>query len=317
MGPTNMLRSVVDDPALVYTVVRYPDGRFAIPNVPPGDYYLTASISPGPGTLSESGSVAPRGSGTVSAELAFVPVTVNGNEVHVNVRTNAGASLSGRVVIEGSPAAGKPVGPIIVSTRQPASSTVPSVHAATTVADDRTFRLVRLGGSFLVTAQADDLALKSLLIGGREVTGRAIELKGTEQVTDAVIVMTSDTARLQGTATNDAGEPFAATVILFADSPDRFGPQSPGVHVTRAIGVTPASEAHRAASAPEIGRKLPAPGAFTFPRVLPGRYALIAVDSGISIPALDRDTFTRWRSLATEVTLTAGQTTTAALKVVQ
>jgi hypothetical protein len=51
--------------------------------------------------------------------------------------------------------------------------------------------------------------------------------------------------------------------------------------------------------------------------VLPGRYLLVAVESGNATPILDRDCFTRWRPAATEVTLVAGQTTKVEVKVIK
>jgi hypothetical protein len=44
---------------------------------------------------------------------------------------------------------------------------------------------------------------------------------------------------------------------------------------------------------------------------------MVAIDSGNSVPVLDRDSFAKWRPLATGVTLVAGQTTSAQLKIVK
>lgn len=71
------------------------------------------------------------------------------------------------------------------------------------------------------------------MVGGQDVTGRTFELKGTERITEAVIVMTADTARLQGTVMDRAGQPVAATVFLFVDTPEQFGPVAGGASHTR------------------------------------------------------------------------------------
>ncbi len=66
-----------------------PDGTFLIQNVPAGDYYVSASISRGGGP-------------NASREAGYLPVTVNGEEVSVTIQTNVGATVSGRVVLEGA-----------------------------------------------------------------------------------------------------------------------------------------------------------------------------------------------------------------------
>jgi hypothetical protein len=79
----------------------------------------------------------------------------------------------------------------------------------------------------------------------------------------------------------------------------------------------PAPGSQQSTSTPATRGKLPAAGAFAFPHVLPGRYLMVAIDSGNSVPVLDRDSFAKWRLLATGVTLVAGQTTSAQLKIVK
>jgi len=77
------------------------DGTFAIRNVPPGDYYLSATLFRGQGR-------------DAYREGAFVPITVNGDDVSVDLHTNTGATVSGTVVFEGQPPAG-PVPSVILN----------------------------------------------------------------------------------------------------------------------------------------------------------------------------------------------------------
>jgi hypothetical protein len=70
------------------------DGTFVITNVPPGRYLVGANVMQGDRLT------------WPTAEAAFEPIAVDGDEVVVHIQTNTGATVSGRVVIEGA----KPVG---------------------------------------------------------------------------------------------------------------------------------------------------------------------------------------------------------------
>ena len=68
------------------------DGTFHILNVPAGDYYVSAMLVRGTGQAA-------------SREGGYLPISVNGDEVSVSIQTNTGATISGRVVVEGTPPA--------------------------------------------------------------------------------------------------------------------------------------------------------------------------------------------------------------------
>jgi len=65
------------------------DGTFVISNVPPGRYLVAANV------LRQAPSSAP-------ADAGFEQVTVDGDDVIIQVQTNSGATVAGRLVIEGA-----------------------------------------------------------------------------------------------------------------------------------------------------------------------------------------------------------------------
>ena len=75
---------------LAGSVSRRDNGTFVMSNVPPGRYMLIATA----GT-----SVVPPGG---PREGAYKPVVVDGDDIVVDIQTNTGATISGRVVIRGS-----------------------------------------------------------------------------------------------------------------------------------------------------------------------------------------------------------------------
>ena len=105
------------------------DGTFVISNVPPGRYLVWANVRQGDRLT------------WPTAEAAFEPVTVDGDDVVVHVQTNTGAAVSGRVVIEGAkPAGGWAVAGMTGRARASVSRVwwTPSSRRRTTVEDQST-----------------------------------------------------------------------------------------------------------------------------------------------------------------------------------
>lgn len=263
-----------------------------------------------------------------------MPVTVNGDEQTIDIRTNTGATVAGRVVVEGT------TPPPATASRMPAVTGPPKLRVSTRpggggapmngpmarpaeVADDGTFQLTGVRGSVLITATGSPwTVLKSVTYGGDEVSG-PIEFKGTEHVRDMVIVLTRDAGRIEGTVVNSRGEPqVGATVIVFPDDPARWFQGSPFVTFARTMQPPPfpVSAPPSVTRAPgAIAPALPAPGRFTTSMLLPGRYFVVAVDTGNngSMPAIDRESLTKLQQKATSVTVAAGDKATVQLQVSQ
>jgi hypothetical protein len=292
-----------------------PDGSFVIPGVPPGDYYLSAT------RMRPDQPNAPR-------EGAYVPLSVNGDEVTVNIQTNLGATISGHVVVEGTPPAAQP------GAKGPESRATPArvglVPVATggfgmafaspspsAVRPDGTFEVSGVRGVVQITAQGGSAALESVTRGGRDISGQPLELVGTERIDDIVVVMTEATGRIDGVVSDARGEPVSgAPVLIFPDNPARWSPNSPFVRQTRSVvagsrGVTQAAPPGAGPGA--APSTLLMPGAFTLSLLAEGRYAIVALPASTSSVQPDRESLERWRALATVVTVEAGQTVAVTL----
>jgi hypothetical protein len=304
-----------------------PDGTFVISDVPPGDYYLVATASRGEGSAAER-------------EGAFVPVSVNGDEVTASIQTNAGATLSGRIVVEGTtPPAGAPGAlPGLTATLSPtgrgsaaasrlsigvrpsnAAGLGPafSMGKSAVASETNTFEVTGVRGSVLLTVSSPMGTLKEVRRGGEDISGTPLELAGTERINDIVIVVTNDVGTISGSVTNDRGEPAGgAWVIIFADDPTRWFVGSPFVRTTRtmqgaALSSAPGAAAPGAVAAVPGGSGAPrSTGPFLAGRLVAGRYLVVAIDEGDNpmVPAYDAETLAKLRPQATGVTVTPGQT---------
>lgn len=289
-----------------------PDGTFVIGGIAPGNYYLSASITRGQGPEADR-------------EGVFVPVTVNGDEQHVDLRTNLGATISGRVVVEGTPppmpanitiAGG--LGRQRVSIR-PVPGTPSAFRGgpdAGQVNDDGEFELSGVRGRVYLSIMATGSAvLKSITYGADDISAKPVELKGTERLRNVVITLTHDSGRIQGTVTIDGTTPAkGALVVAFPDDPERWFQGSPFVSVMSTTSdIPPEVLAQRPPGAPAP----PAPGSIMGRPLLPGRYFVIALEGsgGGFSPPRDPAEFEKLKKEATAVTVNAGVVTTVQLRV--
>jgi hypothetical protein len=305
---------------------RPPEGAFLFSDVPPGDYYLVASLS---STEDPHNGQAPRGrifeNGTLNTltwekESAYVLVTVReGADLTVSIRTNAGASISGRVVVEGGdvPVAGaapdaESVSVSATPTRTGTGQFLTSSRAPIG-AGAGTFTLTGVRGAVTITARGDRMALKSVMRADADLTGKAIEFNGTERVNDLVVTMTRDTASVQGTVSMAA--PGGAMAILFPEDSARWGAGTALVRVARVLTGVAAGSAGVASGSAAAAPTPPASGRFALKTVLPGRYLMAAVADTGPVAAIDAVSLEKLRPVATGVTLVAGDTATVTLKV--
>jgi hypothetical protein len=292
-----------------------PDGSFVVTNVPPGDYYLSAA------RMRFDSPSAPR-------EGAYVPVSVNGDEVTVNIQTNVGAIISGHVVVEGAATASqagapgsdpRPAQTMVLLTSAPPGRHLPGFAAppVTRGRPDGTFTLTGVRGSVHVGATHGRAALKAVRRGGSDISGEPLELLGTERINDIVIIMTEETGRIDGVVNDAGGQAVAgAPVVIFPDDPSRWADGSPLIRQTRsgAAGVAGAAQPG-AADYPPVGAA-GAPrvaGAFSTGLLPAGRYAVVALPPDTPGMTPDRESVTRWRESAKVVTVEVGQTTTVQL----
>src|SRR6185369_13089123 len=96
------------------------DGSFLIPNVPPGSYYVTATLggypSPRLGHEDEGDALPPAPAG--KPPVSDLKITVQTDQAaSIDIRLERGAAVSGTVRFDdGSPAVGVHVGPVHIVT---------------------------------------------------------------------------------------------------------------------------------------------------------------------------------------------------------
>jgi hypothetical protein len=287
------------------------DGSYSVSGIPPGEYYVSAVLFR-------------RGPARGSREGGFVTASVNGGETTVNIQLNEGATLSGRIVVEGAtvvpPEASQAWAPTVSLANGLGVSRFPVFTAPPPVAvrPDGTFEFTGIRGHIQISAQGEGAALKEVTRDGHDISGQPLELAGTERIDDVLVVMTRETGGVDVKVHDAVGEPVGgATVLIFQDDPKRWWTGSPFVHQVRAApsGGSTVDEAARAprggvAASPAGGEDVA--GTLSVTMLPAGRYALVAFPPGTYL-APDRDALTRWRAAAKIVTVDVGRTTTAEL----
>ena len=272
-----------------------PQGHFQMQNVAPGEYRLVARsvINGQPGL---PGLVGIDQSAPIP-ETASVPLTVNGDVDDIYVRLSPGATITGQIQFDGEPAvpagnqppqlrvsaqAGDPVNQMGLAPARPAL-----------VNPDLTFTLKGLQGESLLRTSAPGTTLKSVLLGGEDITDTPHEFKDGERV---IIVLTTHTSTVQGTVADDKGAPaMDASILMFSD--DKATWHGNSVHMRRS-------------SVDQIGQ-------FRLQQVLPGNYLILAMPrEALTMPLMDPSAFEQFVRYATPVAVGDGEQRTINLKVV-
>jgi carboxypeptidase family protein len=196
------------------------DGAFSIASVPPGRYVLRA-----------------RGDDSETTQFGMLPITVSGGDVNdLTVVLSAGATITGTVTFlpGGSPA------PDITQVRIGAPSTDqggfgPQANAR--VGKDGSFTLAGVSaGPHLIRPGGNmrGWSLKSVTIGGRDVTDTPIEIRAGQTLANVAIVFTDALTEISGTITNTQGAPVPDyTVLAFPTDATLWRPQARQIMTAR------------------------------------------------------------------------------------
>ena len=278
-GRLNLTRR---DPVSLPTSIRsanfLKDGAFVFDGITPGDYYLIVATN------------------YRLEEAAFVNVTVGDTDVSLNVQTNTGARISGRMIVDGRPVGeGDDVSSgrtnvSISARRPPEQGGVDYAKDAMFQArgSDR-FELSGLRGPTALYAEIGRGMLVSIRRGGQDIAGTTLDLIGTETIDDIVIEFTMKTAQVDVTVTgsNAADDPEPVLVMLFPTDRSLWN-QGHLRYTTMRASRTPARE--------------------SLIRIVPGQYQIIAIhDPDLYFPMSEPAMLETLRPLATPVTLVAGQ----------
>lgn len=201
------------------------DGSFTIPDVPPGDYTVTASRTDTEG----------------NPEVAISSITVDGNDIdNLSVIGSAGGTVSGRVASDedglNMTAVRMTVGPVMRGQPSPAVlGTFRNGGGFTSVKADGSFSVTHVFGPsrFQVTLPSGWM-IKSIMHDGRDVANSAFELTSGETWNDVEIRVTRRIGTISGDIVNDHNEPVTSgTVIVFAADQDKWFESSRFVRAAR------------------------------------------------------------------------------------
>ena len=274
-GPMNVLAAGVQS-----------DGSFTITNVAPGSYVLNARsgarLGGGRGGARQASAV----------EIGSMPLVVGDSDVAgVAINLTRGASIAGTVVTDGS-------SPINLSTLRISARQIRDAPGqafnASGVGTNGSFQLSTLTGTVALRVEnvPAQWMVKSIVVGSTDVTDGAFELRGTEQITNARIVLTDRVGELNGTVSIRNQDAKDSSVVVFAEDATRWTFPTRFVRMTR----------------PDTQ------GSFTL-RGLPGdTYLVAAVDYLEEGEWQDPEFLERLRDAATRVTLRDGETKTVGLQ---
>jgi hypothetical protein len=280
-SPVLIRRGDVHLDSSTYYGRREPDDTYVFAGVAPGNYDFVASEP------------------QRRNEVAYVKLRVPDTGLSLQVRTSAGARVTGRVIVDGQPAgeALKRSINVGVSAFPPFGMYGPT-YADSTVfnlkGSDR-FVLTGLRGPMVLSGEVSSGALLSVRRAGEEITGKTLDFDGTEVIDDVVVELTTKVAQLEvsvmGTTAPDEREPVV--VLLFPEDSARwhqgyvrYARMSASRRPTRLI-------------------RLPA-----------GRYLAVAIhDAAFFNRPTAPGVLERVRPVATPVTLTAGEEARVSLRV--
>lgn len=262
-----------------------PAGSFQFRNVAAGAYVLQAYGRPvGGGNLARS-------------PFGATQVTVDGDLRDVVVKIATGATLRGRIVLDGDGPHPAPdrvhvfPAPVNFATGPVGGGPPDSVTNA-----DWTFETKNMNGTRVVRANvgAAGWVLKQVTRDGVDITDRPIEFSG-DDVNGIEVTLTNRVATVTGTVTDGNAPVSESSVLLFAEDPAKW--------------VFPSR--HLATVRPD------AKGAFRVTGLPPGDYLAIAVPPVVGADWQDPAILSAYQGLATKVSVTEGSTATTALRLVR
>jgi hypothetical protein len=263
-------------------------GQFQMRNVPPGNYRVivrqTRPFVPGPGPQTDPG------------EMASMPLTIVSADVdNLMVMTSPGVTITGQVVFEqGPPSAMSGQVRVMATVGNPEEMPGLQSPQPAIVKPDLTFTMKGLMGEFLLRTGAPNQYLKSVTMGGEDITDTPREFKAGDRVT---ITITSRASTLEGNVVDSAGAASTdAGIVVFSEDKATW----------------------RFTSTRSKRSPVAADGPFRVPGLMPGRYLVAAVPRDrLSMPMGGDPTFFEELSkVATSVVLGEDEERRVDLKVV-
>jgi hypothetical protein len=290
-----------------------PDGAFTFMNVPPGRYRVTARAGARQEVfVDDSGGQTrmmmqftsgargegPRAGGPPAAQparWASADVSLTGRETqNVTLQLQPGVTVSGRVVFDRSTQAPENLATIRVVLNTANASDGPASALAAVNADGRFSIEGVVPGRYRVSVLAPGgLRAASFDVGGEDALDFLLNV-GDRSPADATLTLTSRAAAIAGSLRQASGQPASDyTILVFADDPRYWTPQSRRIQATR-----PATD-----------------GAFSFRNLPGGAYRIVAVDDLEDGQWLDPAVLRQVSAAAIPITVADGETKTQDLRV--
>lgn len=260
------------------------DGTWGLRDVPPGEYQLEAS-----GTARDA-----------SEDSALMALTVTGADMEgIALIVDPGGTVSGQVLTHD----GTPLPEQLSRGRVTALSTGSDRRFRSDksglddgrLSADGTFALGGISGPSLLSVSPlpRPWVVRNVEVAGREHVDIPLEVRGGHRLDGAKIVVTNRFPTLNGTVTDERGEPGDAVVLLFPEDRSKW---------LEGAGMV------RFAGADQTGH-------VRFEGVRPGDYLAVALDDFQRSQLYDPEFLEGLRSEATRVTLREGETSQVGLKV--
>jgi len=206
-----------------------PDGSFTLNGIAPGEYSLEVRTQPRLGT-------------TEGMEFGSTPIVVTSAEITgVRIVTSKGATVSGRVIFEGtspqstagaaqfrvSPTPADPSRPFMVGVigADPRSNG--------TIDENGNFALSGLSSRVFLLVTAAGWVVKSISLDGEDVTDEPIDLTSKPLVGPVVIRLTDKVTQISGQVSDARGERTRECAVVFQSAEAR----EPVVAAHRAVHV--------------------------------------------------------------------------------
>jgi predicted outer membrane repeat protein len=202
------------------------DGRFAIVDVPPGPYVLTANSSFVAGLLAGQDAGNPNAGPNKmmqdimerGPEVAVLPIAVSGEDISdLVLTTRRGGVLSGTFIPDSGVVRPLPQG-LSADIRSPGNASGLRMMQG---GRDNTFRVVGMTGRFFlaVIGLPEDWAISRITVDGNDVTDEAIDLKGANAT--ARVVLTDRITTVSGMV-QLRRERSSYSVVVFPDDSARW-----------------------------------------------------------------------------------------------
>jgi len=281
-----------------------PDGAFDLTNVAPGDYFLDVRPRPQPPAAAPAAQRNAANAAGTEEEFASVPLSVGGDLTGLRIVTGKGASISGRVVFEGTPPAGGLRIRVVAQPSEPNRSIgLPAPRGAQDeglVGADGSFELSRITGPIFLRVTLNNVnggpqpaqvsvMTKSVIVDGVDVADMPFDPTRRGRVSNVTVVLTDKVTEIGGMVSDGRGTPLESSVVLIV--PEDL---APGVSPTRFQRILQSDRN----------------GKFSVRGMPPGRYVALAANSIDAAHQYDPDVARRVRQRGHSFSVREGEKVT-------